>query len=83
MPNQNDMEANNETIGTVYFTIEGKQATNVFSLVSAEGDVTKPEPTQPNYNGVGNGHYDSVIHCSDYSEWSNYCSFGNCTLNPN
>ena len=53
VPNQNDMEANNETIGTVYFTIEGKQATNVFSLVSAEGDVTKPEPTQPNYNGVG------------------------------
>ena len=45
--NQNDTEANNEPIGILYISIEGKQANNVFSLVTAKGDVTKPEATQP------------------------------------
>ncbi|XP_033646749.1 integrin alpha-1-like [Asterias rubens] len=47
VPNQNDTKANNETIGKLYISIKGKQATNVFSLVTAEGDVTKPEATEP------------------------------------
>ena len=47
MPNQNDTKANNETIDKLYISIKGKQATNVLSLVTAEGDVTKPEATEP------------------------------------
>ncbi len=47
MTNQNDTEANSDPIGTVYISIEGKQATNAFSLVTVEGDVTEPEATQP------------------------------------
>ena len=46
-PNQNDTEANDEPIGILYISIEGKQANNVFSLVTAKGDVTKPEATEP------------------------------------
>ncbi len=52
--NQNDTEANSDPIGTVYISIEGKQATNAFSLVTAEGDVTEPKATQPEAK-PGNG----------------------------